>query len=383
MHWTDEDMGESTIIARSTLRKFTAVDSTWSLHNFVESPSQDDLAGNFPGMNPAPFTELSSKNGPNRAEKIICTDNTHRSLSFIDGDTFLMLPNHPALRDALKTEFTLEFWLRHHQGQVSDIGFFEWFSSMAGEEHNVLFRFYLDRIGSAWRPRVVYEHGNNIVEDNTASAHMLVETENSASSHTLAHHIAVVARDNAGTREFDFYRDGAFLETVVAGTLPTGGEESEHVRFGNAATNTSGNADIDWVRFSNVARTAPEILETYDRGAPDCDAAPPVVPGDPPVVSNVIPQILSQVIGDATLQFDVTDPDGDIHDLWLYAIFTTAGTHEMIHDGENSFAPYYLQSSRREAITNGWRYTLRRVGGWPESPQIRIRGFDTKLNPVQ
>lgn len=103
-----------------------------------------------------------------------------------------------------------------------------------------------------------------------------------------------------------------------------------------------------------------------------------------PEVSNVSPNQLANLAPSATVQFDVTDDDDDIFRVMVFALFEDTGTYEVVHDSDN-FSPRYTQGSRRDTITNGFRYTLRRVGGWPTGGtplKLRVYAFDTTLNEL-
>lgn len=99
----------------------------------------------------------------------------------------------------------------------------------------------------------------------------------------------------------------------------------------------------------------------------------------PPVVSNFSPVAGSRLSSAAeAVAFDVTDAGGLA--LVLVSVRYPSGAEELAHDGA-AFAPTFSLSSRA-AIANGYRYTLRRRGGWPSSPTIRIFPVDTSGNLV-
>lgn len=355
-HIAAADLGESTVQSRATLRKFTEVASTWGLHTFPEVPSQPDEAGRYPGMNPGPFTDLSGKRQPDRATQLVCDDGF--SKSFIDGNTFLMLPNTLELRNALKGEFTLEFWLKHHVDNASDIGLFEWFDTGETEETNTLLRLDLARSGSTWVPNVFYERDAGVNEDHAGAVAMLNEVEGDAKSNEFTHHIAFVFRDNAGTREVDCYLDGAFTETIVCGSMPTGGEDSEHGRFGNSGTNTAADSWIDWVRMSDIARSASEILESYNRGKLACGG---IVDTVRPVVTYVDPTPGTPIQPDRPITVDVTDDTGLFCNVALRVLYENARParpEEVIYTGQR-FSAFYSESTVAP-ITDGFRFVLKR-----------------------
>jgi hypothetical protein len=96
---------------------------------------------------------------------------------------------------------------------------------------------------------------------------------------------------------------------------------------------------------------------------------------DPPEVSNLVPSEGATILRDQALQFDVTDDGGAFSALLVVAVFDTARPIELIHDGTRFSFPY--TASSRTAITNGFRYLVRRTGGWPASPTFTVHAVDT------
>lgn len=374
-HWIAADIGATLLQSRSSLHKFTSLGSTFALHNFPEQPSQRDEGGIIAGMNPGPFTDISSVTGPVPSQGLVCDDG--KSKSFPNGTTYLMIPNHPAVRDPLKAEFTLEFWFRHYDGPVTDIGFFEWFDAGATEPLNSLFRFFLDRTGSAWRPRFRYEHSVNVGVDVTGSVDVLDEIEGGTKDHRFKHHIAVVGRNNGGNREFDVYLDAVFLETVVmSAILATGGEDADHGRFGVSGTATSMDGEVDGVRFSNVALTQPQLQTSFDDGKTVCAGPVDLIP---PVVTYVDPLPGTKIRPEQAITVDVTDETGLMCNVGLSVIYETARPRqpeETIYKGTR-FSEFYTESTKT-AIANGFRFVLKRIHpdparrvedpGWPATP---------------
>lgn len=104
---------------------------------------------------------------------------------------------------------------------------------------------------------------------------------------------------------------------------------------------------------------------------------PPVTPDvTPPVVALVSPSAGSAITRDTEIVIDVTDAVG-LATAPLFASYPS-GAYDVVHDGV-AFATYYAISSRA-AISGGYRYKLRRVGGWRESPTFKPRPVDTGGN---
>lgn len=95
-----------------------------------------------------------------------------------------------------------------------------------------------------------------------------------------------------------------------------------------------------------------------------------------PVAAVVSPPEGSSISSTTPLVIDVTD------DLGLRRVIIAArfpdGTAELVHDGD-LFSTRYASSSKT-AISGGFRFTLRRQGGWFASPTIQVFPFDTSGN---
>lgn len=95
-----------------------------------------------------------------------------------------------------------------------------------------------------------------------------------------------------------------------------------------------------------------------------------------PVAAVVSPPEGSAISSTTPLVIDVTD------DLGLRRVIIAArfpdGTAELVHDGD-AFSTRYA-SSGRSTISGGFRYTLRRTGGWFASPTISVFPVDTSGN---
>lgn len=101
--------------------------------------------------------------------------------------------------------------------------------------------------------------------------------------------------------------------------------------------------------------------------------------GDPvaPTVENITPAAGSPISSGTTLGFDVVD-NVALRRVVVLARFV-GGAQDVVHDGD-AFAATYARGSTRTAIAGGWRYRIRRVGGWPSSPSILPLAVDTSGN---
>lgn len=96
-----------------------------------------------------------------------------------------------------------------------------------------------------------------------------------------------------------------------------------------------------------------------------------------PVISNFAPAPGTPILGDSTLQFDVTDNLGLFRRIILLAKYVD-GSYEVVFDGD-AFANTY-SSSLVTSIVNGYHFSLRRVGGWPNGPTLYAFAIDTSGN---
>ena len=92
-----------------------------------------------------------------------------------------------------------------------------------------------------------------------------------------------------------------------------------------------------------------------------------------PVIDDFDPARGSTIESDDSISFSITDADSG----GVFSIIVVAASFQnedgservdIIHDGD-VFRVGYV-SSTRLAITNGWRYTVVREGGWPSTPKI-------------
>ena len=104
----------------------------------------------------------------------------------------------------------------------------------------------------------------------------------------------------------------------------------------------------------------------------------PVIGADStaPVVSNVTPAAGSTLAPGDPVQFDVTD-DGTL--LKLLVTAAHGGLNEVVYE-ESTFRAGYSERSTVAAITDGYRFVLRRFDGWRGAPVFRVHAVDTAGN---
>jgi hypothetical protein len=102
-------------------------------------------------------------------------------------------------------------------------------------------------------------------------------------------------------------------------------------------------------------------------------AAPTPVP---PVVSNVTPTPGTAITTSTPISLDVTD-DANSFLRILLAVSFPDGTKEVAFDGAGFTARYSNPANTQTSITNGYRFTVLRNGGWPDLPEITPFVIDT------
>lgn len=97
----------------------------------------------------------------------------------------------------------------------------------------------------------------------------------------------------------------------------------------------------------------------------------------PPVVANISPAPGTTLQPGDLISFDVTDDSGAFRRILVAAAFGALPTRELVHDGD-TFAPLYAAGSSRTAVEGGFRFVLRRAGGWPAAPTLTPFAIDTR-----
>lgn len=200
------------------------------------------------------------------------------------------------------------------------------------------------------------------------------------------HHVAI-RKSDSGTR-VDIFVDGSLKSIFTGLTNTDGGINANWCLFGRGQDpdppDSIFHGALDDIRFSNIARINSEIradaenrllnsfvINSWGTSGP----TPPPTP-TPPVVGSFSPAPGTSITASTPLEFSVTDNSGLFTRIILIADFRALGIREIIHDGyafgPNYRGPYNVISS----ITNGFRYSALRTGGWPESPTIQPFAID-------
>ncbi len=99
-----------------------------------------------------------------------------------------------------------------------------------------------------------------------------------------------------------------------------------------------------------------------------------------PVVGNYSPAPGTAISRASALAFDVTDAGAGLRRAIVAARFPD-GTYEIVHDGD-AFAPRYSSLSARTTLAGGFRFSVRRTGGWPAAPTLVAFPVDASGNEI-
>lgn len=92
-----------------------------------------------------------------------------------------------------------------------------------------------------------------------------------------------------------------------------------------------------------------------------------------PTVGNYSPPAGTPVEAADPVFFDVTDNSGLFRRVLV--LVKQLQTWELVHDGDEFVTPYLAQSSR-ENVPGGYRYRVRRSGGWVSDVWARVFAYD-------
>jgi hypothetical protein len=86
--------------------------------------------------------------------------------------------------------------------------------------------------------------------------------------------------------------------------------------------------------------------------------------------TNLQPAAGEPIAADTTLQFDAIDPLINDIRIFVWVSFAATGQVELAYDSAN-FQPLY-SASQITTIGGGLRFFVRRSGGWPSTPALRV-----------
>ncbi len=103
-------------------------------------------------------------------------------------------------------------------------------------------------------------------------------------------------------------------------------------------------------------------------------AAPVVLPGSI-VVSLITP--ISTISKTTPIIIDVYSTTVPLRRAWVNASYAGLLQDDMVHNSDRFGSAYQGSTNQRAGITNGYRFTLLRDGGWPGTPSITVHAVDT------
>lgn len=122
------------------------------------------------------------------------------------------------------------------------------------------------------------------------------------------------------------------------------------------------------------AEPIPQLIDSHDQRAAFTFAGS----GDTtdPVIGSFDPAVGTPLERNDPVSFSVTDETA----LRRVAIFVTHNDQTLVvHDGD-SFRGEFSNYSSRAVILNGWRYSVRRNGGWITAATFEVIAIDTSGN---
>lgn len=286
---------------------------------------------------------------------------TGNARRFGTGDSYSWHPLNSTFRTAMLGEWTVEAVVKRRIGNAT----FNYlctcsgaFSNTGTAANNVLMGCGLwanGGMGQFWETGAGLDTLNN-------SQHPIVGAE-------VWEHVAYRKRSVGGSNYVvDYWCHGQLMASTTsiaganngtAGVLTVG-------RFHMSTNSGPIFADLDELRISNVARSDAEILASYESffGSGVVDTTPPTVSLVSPVSGS--PTALQPVV------VDVTDVVGLGRVLVVARL--ASGAEEVVHTGTR-FALGY--TGDRTAITNGYRLSFVRRGGWPSDFVVDVYATDT------
>lgn len=101
----------------------------------------------------------------------------------------------------------------------------------------------------------------------------------------------------------------------------------------------------------------------------------------PPVFQNITPAPSSSILPATPLMFDVVDTGSSIVLVVPIIIVDPTVAGELVYDWTaGAFAAAYEQNSSLITITNGYRFSMRRLYGWATPPTLRVWAVDAAGN---
>lgn len=209
--------------------------------------------------------------------------------------------------------------------------------------------------------RTFSEHGGGL--DDIDTTPILYTTAQAVSKHVWALNTRIVT----GQQVKEIYRDGVLVDTSPNMTLYSDGEAG-FFRIGFGPDTTYFFGVIDCVRVSSRARTADELLESYEGVI--ADTSPPVVGVPSPAASSLIDRLQMVTV-------PITD---DVGVDTLTVVVTTGGDVLAAYDAGAFSALFTGGGSQLTGPVTSRVLTLRPAGGWVGPVTIRVTARDANGN---
>lgn len=95
-----------------------------------------------------------------------------------------------------------------------------------------------------------------------------------------------------------------------------------------------------------------------------------------PTIGNRSPDPSIAVGVTDPISFDITQGSNPLLDIFIAVKMAGTNLYEVAFDG-HAFAPLYIAQSRQLSISGGYRFILRRTGGWAGAPSVLTKAIDT------
>lgn len=256
---------------------FTNDGSTLALWNFDEPPEIEDVSG---GGNHLTSVDKGSSQ-PRIVETLLRTDGGKARYSDATNESYVTYYNS-TLQNMMLGEWTIEWWGQMVQSTTH--GICQWGTGGTLEANNYLIDMDFQLSGSNYIIHTFWEEGAGTNIETFGTSAIVVEGAEGATDSSQVHHYAVVFEDvTATTRNVLVYVDGVLRETLSSLTKPTGGSDPGVTENGleiclARVGSPVWNGFMDDMRLSDKARSAAEILASYNRGAPAVVRSIPALP---------------------------------------------------------------------------------------------------------
>jgi len=329
--------------------------------DFIEAPSAVDISGNGYHLHRGYNSAFASDGGGPGGLIHTVGPSSRRILA---GGFLSTWWSQPIL-DALENDFTLEMWvlvLSLNRGVfcIGDPG-------VAGDDFN-------------FAGGVMHSDGSvRFSMEDTSQADQLVESATGLVGDHSVYHLAFRKENTNGGADWtgSLFIDGVKVKEVT-GLNPFEPPTIPHFPFslGRGGSDQPGpeteyffDGIFGDTRFSDVARSDAEILESYTRGLP------PAAGGGPISIDLITP--INTISKNTPIIIDVYSGSVPLRRAWINASYAGLLVDDMVHNGDRFGSAYQGLVNVRSEISNGYRFTILRDGGWPGTPAITAHAVDT------